>query len=125
MATAKPPLILVVEDEPLIAMEVVEQLEEYGFRTVAVSDSEQGIFAVEACRPSAAIVDVNLGGRPCVDLAAKLQQAGVPFLVFSGFSPEMSPDALQAAPWLEKPSKISVVADMIMNIIDEESRRAL
>lgn len=78
--------VLIVEDEPLIAMMLEEFLEILGHRVAGPHDSvAQGLAAISAGDVAAAIIDVNLrGGETSVALAQALAVAGIPFAVASG-----------------------------------------
>jgi hypothetical protein len=50
-----------------------------------------------------AVIDMNLRGEPAYGLAERLQAAGVPFVIVSGYSLEALPASLSQVPRLEKP----------------------
>lgn len=82
---AASPAILILEDEPLILMEMSYAVEDEGARPVGVSTVERALSAIEEDRPDAAILDVTLGrGSTCEPVATRLRELGVPFLVHSG-----------------------------------------
>ncbi len=80
--------ILVLEDEFLIAMDVEQMCSDAGaadiliIRTVPEAEAalEQGR------RFDAAIVDVMLAGRPTLDFARRLGDAGIPFVFATGYA---------------------------------------
>ena len=79
------PLILVLEDEPLILMELCFAVEDLGARAVAANTVEKAIAAVTDTPPDAAILDVNLGrGTTCEPVATLLQTQEIPFVIHSG-----------------------------------------
>src|ERR1700741_3901049 len=97
--------ILIVEDEPLIAMMLEDFIEALGHKRAGTADSvatalplvDQGSF-------DAAILDVDLrGGEQCWPVADKLVQNGKPYLLASGGQTEMLPGLHAAAPLLAKP----------------------
>lgn len=105
---------LIVEDEIIIAIDLCEMLEAWGW-TVAgpARDAETGIRLAERDRPDVAIVDVQfVKGRPSgIDVAAVLQgEMGVPVIYLSGLSDEKlaytarftQPFALLKKPFAEK-----------------------
>jgi CheY-like chemotaxis protein len=78
--------ILVVEDDPLVAMMLEDYLELLGRNTVAVVENVAGALAAIADRPiDAAILDVHLsGGETSEPIAAALSTKNIPFLVCTG-----------------------------------------
>lgn len=114
------PLVLVAEDECVISMSLVDQLEESGFRAIAVGDCDSALSAVSTCTFDAAVLDVRLRGRSCRDVVAVLLAKGVPYVFLSGYAPQTSglPIHLRAAAvWLTKPSGEGQVVGEIARII--------
>ncbi len=82
---SQPPRILVVEDEPLILMELAFAIEDLGAASIAANSVERALAEIEAGPPDAAILDVNLGrGATCEPVADHLRRLQVPFLIHSG-----------------------------------------
>jgi DNA-binding response OmpR family regulator len=81
------PRILIVDDEPLIAMMVEEWLAELGCEVVGPARSvEEGLDMAGTAELDGAILDVNLGGRNCFSVANALKLRGVPFAFATGDS---------------------------------------
>lgn len=78
--------ILVVEDDPFVAMMIEDYLELLGRKTVAVVEDVAGALSAIADRPiDAAILDVHLaGGETSEPIAAALSAKNIPFLVCTG-----------------------------------------
>ena len=77
--------ILIVEDEPLIAMMVEEWLVELGHEPVGpVTTVELALQAVEHAEFDGAILDVNLHGERCERVADALLSRGKPFALSTG-----------------------------------------
>ena len=90
--------VLLVEDEPLIAMMLESYLEEIGMQVVGIAigvdDALEftGLGGIDI-----AIVDVNLsGGQRCDPVADDLARRGIPFILASG-------DHVAPAPWHDRP----------------------
>jgi CheY-like chemotaxis protein len=98
-----PNRILIVEDEPLIAMMLEDFLEALGKQHVASCDSVQSALAtIDAEHPDAAILDVNLsGGEKAWPVADALAAKNIPFVLSSG-GDEVS-EAHAGRPRLMKP----------------------
>jgi DNA-binding response OmpR family regulator len=78
--------ILIVEDEPLIAMMLEDFLGALDKVHVATCDSVQSALATIANEPvDAAIIDINLsGGEKSWPVADELAKRGIPFILSSG-----------------------------------------
>ncbi|WP_265570614.1 response regulator [Sphingomicrobium nitratireducens] len=106
--------ILIVEDEPLIAMMLEDFLDTLGHEVVATCESvEEGLAAVERGGIDAAILDVNLRGESVWPVARKLQEAGVPFILASGGHVEEPPAGFESIPVLAKPYTIDRVKPLL------------
>ena len=102
--------VLVVEDEPLIAMMLEDFLETLG-HTVhatcervadAVAEAEKGGFDI-------AILDVNLNGEHVWPVAYKLREKQIPFVIATGGHVEPPPAEFKNAPVIEKPYTVDRV----------------
>lgn len=81
--------ILIVEDEPMVAMSIEMLLEFSGFESagIAATVEEALKFAAEGGF-DAAILDANLAGVFSGPVAEALRSAGAPFLILSGYDAE-------------------------------------
>nr|WP_225190528.1 response regulator [Bradyrhizobium sp. IC4059] len=80
------PRILVVEDEYLIALELETQLTTAGYRVIGpASDVDGALELLNASRPDAAILDVNLAGEWVTPVAQALKAMSVPYILASGY----------------------------------------
>jgi PAS domain S-box-containing protein len=96
--------VILVEDEPLVAMEMEARLIDAGcivLGPAATVDAAARLIAEGAA--DAALLDGNLHGRPVDELAAALARAGVPFSFVTGYGREALPAAFRDAPLLAKP----------------------
>lgn len=106
--------ILVVEDEPLIALMLEDFLETLGHtvhgscETVddAVREAEKGGFDL-------AILDVNLGGVTAWPVARKLREKQIPFVIATGGHVEPPPPEFANVPTIEKPYTVDRVTPAI------------
>src|SRR5690606_21322905 len=71
--------VLVVEDEPLIAMDIAATLSEAGCIVVGpASTDEKARQLIEEKALDLALLDANLNGKPAEDVAALLTRRGIP-----------------------------------------------
>lgn len=102
--------ILVVEDEPLVGMELADALESAGFTVLGPVGSNDDAFALVAehgC--DGAVLDVNLGRETSEPLALKLAADGVPFVTLTGYAPDQLPAPFQSGPRLTKPVRTEIL----------------
>ena len=81
-------VVLVVEDEILIAMDLELLLEQQGWRVLGPAASvAEVLHLLEAGRPlpEVALLDVNLRGELVTPVAEALRAHGVPFLLVSAY----------------------------------------
>ena len=88
---------LVVEDEPLIAIDISMSLEDAGAKVTTTTTLKHAMLLVEHDGLAGAIVDHSLGDGDSAALRTRLKERGVPFLVYSGFK-------AQGEPYLSKPA---------------------
>lgn len=95
--------ILIVEDEPIVAMCLEDALEALGCVPVGpVSRLEDGLMLARSETLDAAILDINLGGERSYPIAEALREREIPFVFASGYG---APDPAQGMgePLMEKP----------------------
>jgi len=103
--------ILVVEDEPLIAMMLEDFLETLGHRVHASCDSVgDAIGEAEKGGFDLAILDVNLGGETAWPVAHKLREKRIPFVIATGGHVEPPPAEFADVPVIEKPYTVDRVS---------------
>ena len=100
-----PGQILIVEDEPLIAMMLEDFLEVLDKQAAGVVDTVADALArVQAGQIDAAILDVNLrGGERSTPVAEALAERGIPFVFATGGSDDSVDPAYRDRPCLQKP----------------------
>ncbi|HEX8484947.1 response regulator [Sphingomonas sp.] len=104
--------ILIVEDEPLIAMMLEDFLEVLDHTIAGVADScETALRAIAGGGVDAAILDVNLrGGENSTAVAEALAQRGLPFIFATGGGDDGVDVRFRDRPRLQKPFTMDGVA---------------
>lgn len=97
--------ILIVEDEPLIAMMLEDFLDMLGHQVAGTADSVGDALAtVEQGGVDAAILDVNLrGGETSWPIADVLADEGIPFVLATGGTGDSIAEQHRDRPTLTKP----------------------
>lgn len=102
--------ILIVEDEPLIAMMLEDFLDSLGHRVVATADTvAEALARAEEGGFDLAILDVHLKGEQAWPVADKLVEQGRPFVLATGGHIEPPPARHADAPVLAKPYTIDAI----------------
>jgi CheY-like chemotaxis protein len=95
---------LIVEDEPLIALDIVAGLESAGVSVEGpVSSVEDALRAVEEASFDGALLDANLRGEPVGDIAAALTRRDIPFMFVTGYGRQNLPESFARSTILTKP----------------------
>ncbi len=97
--------VLVIEDEVLIALEIVDELKNAGCSVLGPARRLEAAMAFARGEElDAAVLDVNLAGDFVWPVAEALASRNVPFMFLTGFGPELEfPPAFATARRLEKP----------------------
>ncbi len=95
--------ILVVEDEPFIAMDIDDILRAAGFAPEVRSSRSGALNWLENHTPVAAILDLHLRDGDGLSIAEVLESRGVPVIICSGGHPEDLPGDYKVAAWVRKP----------------------
>lgn len=97
--------VLIVEDEPLIAMMLEDFIVELGHRVAGTVDCvEDALARIGDGDIDVVILDVHLrGGEPCWPVADALAARGLPYVFSTGGHAADAPAAHREAPSLAKP----------------------
>lgn len=102
--------ILIVEDEPLIAMMLEDFLLSLGHQVRATCDSvAEALKAIQDGDFDLAILDVNLKGESVWPVAAELRDREIPFILASGGHVDPPPAEFKNVPMIDKPYTIDRV----------------
>ena len=106
--------ILIVEDEPLIAMMLEDFILSLGHEVSGSCDSVRSALAeIEKSEFDLAILDVNLKGESVWPVATALRGKGTPFVLASGGHVDPPPAEFNDVPMIERPYTIDRVTPII------------
>lgn len=108
-------VILIIEDEPLIALNIQHAFEDEGARTISTHTLAAALLAVEEPRLAAAIVDHALGDGDSSEICQRLKQRNVPFVIYSGFN-DLHGHCAEAA-HVNKPESPAVLVATIKGLL--------
>jgi DNA-binding response OmpR family regulator len=117
------PRILIVEDEPLIALMLGDMLAELGF-TVAASATQVGdaLSQLETLKIDIALLDVNIGAQKIDPVADLLAARGTPFIFTTGYGNAGVPSKYSERPILQKPFHINDLENILRNQLELAGR---
>ena len=117
-AIARRPLVLVLEDEWLIADEIELALRAAGCDVLGpvgrVCDAME-LLTFQAV--DAAVLDINLHGQRSFVIAEQLQQAATPFVFLSGYSGVELPEHLSHHLLMQKPFDLERLCQCVNSMI--------
>ncbi len=111
--------ILIVEDEYLLADDLVETLTAAGADIIGPIPSLDGAMALldETARIDAAVLDINLRGDKVFPLAAALEARDIPFVFSTGYDAWAIPEQFADRPRIEKPIQGALLASTITSLL--------
>jgi CheY-like chemotaxis protein len=95
--------VLIVEDEPLIALGMEEILVGQGLPVEYCPSREEALKLLGSKTPAVAILDFHLKDGKATDIAAELEARNVPVIFCSGLHQSDIPLEFRKATWLSKP----------------------
>ena len=109
--------VLVVEDEPFIAMLIQDLLEEMGCRPIGPARSvEEGKRLIAENDCDAAVVDLNLGKERSYELIDILVERKVPVVVATGYG-NADPRVPEHCPVVQKPFRVEILQKTLEDLL--------
>jgi len=109
--------VLVVEDEPLIAMEIEDAIKEMGLVSRTASGLSEAVHLALFDDLRAAVLDVQLRGDSSEPLAAILRARSIPFVISTGSEQARLPEAFEGVPILTKPYPEAELKKMLRHMV--------
>ena len=104
--------VLIVEDEPLLAMLLEEIIADLGHEAIgAAANVAQALALLDEVTVDCALIDFSLGGaNTSIPVAERLQRDGVPFTYLSGHNSLDESAGAPDGPLLTKPTSMDGIA---------------
>lgn len=111
--------VLIVEDDPFIAMDIeLAVAEQLGASAeLIVVESVTQAHRASASKLSCALLDIDVVGGKTFDVAASLLQNGTPFAFVSGSAPSEVPEHLRKVRFLRKPFSTREIARFVSDAV--------
>ena len=107
--------ILIVEDEPLIALDMVMAFEKVGASTLTARTLAEAARLVEHDGLSAAVLDFGLGDHDAATLCGRLAERDIPFVLHSGYA--HTSDACRGGTIVPKPAAPATLVTTIAGLL--------
>ena len=114
LQSAMGPLVLVVEDHALIALDLETMLLDLGAGHVTIATTvNQALHLVATQKFDAAFLDVRLGESTSLPVAIALRGKEIPFAITTGYDTVTDiPAEFQTGPHIAKPYNAQAIADV-------------
>jgi DNA-binding response OmpR family regulator len=110
--------VLVVEDEPVIALDLRQGFEAAGAYVFAATQLAHALTLAQHPDLSVAVLDYRIDDENCALICRRLEERGVPFLFYSGYDDmhRQRPEAVVVS----KPASIRTIVDAAANLLEEQ-----
>ena len=113
--------ILVVEDEPIIGMDIRTALENAGAHVTSTTTVRHALILIEHDGLAGAIMDHALSDGDSAEVCARLTARGIPYVSFSGFDPVK--DAIPGVVFVSKPANMDTLLGALEKLLVGRSDR--
>jgi DNA-binding response OmpR family regulator len=115
MATFAGQKILIVEDEVMIAEYLAHELRENGATVLIALSHGDGLARSDEPGLSIAVVDHKLHNRTTTAICAKLNERGVPFVIYTGYG--ALEDGCNASAVVRKPAAAQTIINCLAELL--------
>jgi CheY-like chemotaxis protein len=107
--------VLIVEDDPIIALDFEDTILGFGIKTVRAAGSvTRALQMIEERAPDFALLDVGLVREKSFAIAERLDALGIPFAFVTGYGADVQlPAAFAKKPRLPKPCATEALAAVL------------
>jgi DNA-binding NtrC family response regulator len=109
--------VLIVEDEMLIALNLIDMVEALGASSRAASRVASALTLIATQPFDAAIVDMNLCHEPADAVLDALSVRGIPFFITTGYGTEGIAEKYRGVPRLTKPYMPGQVETALLGLL--------
>jgi CheY-like chemotaxis protein len=109
-------VVLVVEDEPLVALDIIELLNEFGATVLTARTVQDALALIASAEVSSAVIDINLAGEDCSPICQHLSERGIPFVFHTGYSDAPILSKWSSAPVIGKPANGARIVEVLTGL---------
>jgi CheY-like chemotaxis protein len=106
-------LVLLVEDEPLIALDVEQYLRKAGARVITAGHLDAALAMAEHPDLSGAVIDLYLGAETATPIFQRLAHRNLPFVMHTGYATDALAREWPSVPIIRKPSTPDEITDAL------------
>ena len=118
--------VLIVEDEIIIGMMLHGEITQAGGIAIGpVTSVADGLKELESRVVDAVVLDAKLIDGSGAELAARLDERQIPFLVTSGYEAANLPRELRDAPFVAKPVSVPLLVEALESLVSPPRRHAI
>jgi DNA-binding response OmpR family regulator len=110
-------LVLIAEDEPLVALEMTLAFEDEGAWVTRARTLNEALLGVEDRALSVAILDHALSDGDSLKVYARLKERNIPFVIYSGYDHLGCGGGVH----VKKPASMSVLVTTVRNLLAHHS----
>jgi CheY-like chemotaxis protein len=116
-ATPTEPVVMVVEDELLIAATLEIALESKGYKVLGpVATVDEALALLQQAKPDLAVIDYRLARTTTEALLPELTERNIPVCVLTGYNASQLPPAYAGHTILEKPFRLATLLEALDGI---------
>jgi DNA-binding response OmpR family regulator len=109
--------ILIIEDEPLVALDVHGAVSAAGASIISAASETEAISLIGHADISAAIVDIGLGAHNAAGVCRRLERRRTPFLFYTGYTRARLLTEWPNVPVLEKPARPQEIVTALVSLM--------
>ena len=110
--------VLIVEDQPLIALDLAEGFRSAGASALPVYRLADALPLAERDNISGAVLDSALADGDTAGLCERLAARGIPFVIHSGYEQKPRPGGAV----VPKPANVSEVVEALVGLLNAQSK---
>ena len=114
-ASLKGRLILIAEDEPLIALDITLAFEDEGAWVTRAHTLNEALLGVEHPALSAAILDHAFSDGDSSKVCARMKERNIPFVTYSGY--DHLTGMCRGGAYVKKPARMSVLVTTVEGLL--------
>jgi CheY-like chemotaxis protein len=111
-------LVLLVEDQPLIAYDVERVFRKAGARVISAAHLDVALPMVEHPELSGAVIDLRLGADSATPICRRLVERRIPFVVHTGYAADAVQQQWPTVPIIQKPARPEEVVDRLAECLE-------
>lgn len=115
-------LLLLVEDEPLIAYEVERDLRNAGARVITAGYLDAASYMTQHPDLSGAVVDFQLGDETALSLCRRLFERGLPFVIHTGYTADAVRLEWPLVPIIQKPALSDEIPTALSDLLGSRDK---